>query len=74
MGVRAFPGRYHGWMPLGARLLPGWAGAGLLGLIAAPVTALPPKPPKPKPGVAGLANGSSATLQEAEWYWGDISR
>ncbi|KYO33290.1 phosphatidylinositol 3-kinase regulatory subunit beta [Alligator mississippiensis] len=36
--------------------------------------ALPPKPPKPKPGVAGLANGSSATLQEAEWYWGDISR
>ncbi|KAH1174797.1 phosphatidylinositol 3-kinase regulatory subunit beta [Mauremys mutica] len=36
--------------------------------------ALPPKPSKPKPGGASLANGSSAPLQEAEWYWGDISR
>ncbi|TFK06447.1 putative gastrointestinal growth factor xP4-like [Platysternon megacephalum] len=36
--------------------------------------ALPPKPSKPKPGAASLANGSSAPLQEAEWYWGDISR
>ncbi|XP_075759041.1 phosphatidylinositol 3-kinase regulatory subunit beta isoform X2 [Pelodiscus sinensis] len=36
--------------------------------------ALPPKPLKPKPGAASLANGSSTPLQEAEWYWGDISR
>ncbi|KAM9112245.1 phosphatidylinositol 3-kinase regulatory subunit beta isoform 1-T2 [Pangshura tecta] len=36
--------------------------------------ALPPKPSKPKAGGASLANGSSAPLQEAEWYWGDISR
>ncbi|XP_037741815.1 phosphatidylinositol 3-kinase regulatory subunit beta isoform X1 [Chelonia mydas] len=36
--------------------------------------ALPPKPSKPKSGGASLANGSSAPLQEAEWYWGDISR
>lgn len=36
--------------------------------------ALPPKPSKPKPAGASLANGSSAPLQEAEWYWGDISR
>ncbi|XP_038239962.1 phosphatidylinositol 3-kinase regulatory subunit beta isoform X2 [Dermochelys coriacea] len=36
--------------------------------------ALPPKPSKPKLGGASLANGSSAPLQEAEWYWGDISR
>uniref|UniRef100_A0A452GKV7 SH2 domain-containing protein n=1 Tax=Gopherus agassizii TaxID=38772 RepID=A0A452GKV7_9SAUR len=38
------------------------------------LAALPPKPSKPKPGGASLANGSSAPLQEAEWYWGDISR
>ncbi|XP_075901286.1 phosphatidylinositol 3-kinase regulatory subunit gamma-like [Nelusetta ayraudi] len=36
--------------------------------------ALPPKPAKPQqphPEVVGGANGS---LQEAEWYWGDITR
>ncbi|XP_053320037.1 phosphatidylinositol 3-kinase regulatory subunit beta [Spea bombifrons] len=35
--------------------------------------ALPPKPAKPKPPTC-KANAGGGTLQEAEWYWGDISR
>lgn len=38
-----------------------------------PPPALPPKPAKSKPA-ACTTSISGGTLQEAEWYWGDVSR
>lgn len=35
--------------------------------------ALPPKPPKPTPPTNNTVN-NSMSLQDAEWYWGDITR
>uniref|UniRef100_A0A8D3B2R8 Phosphatidylinositol 3-kinase regulatory subunit alpha n=1 Tax=Scophthalmus maximus TaxID=52904 RepID=A0A8D3B2R8_SCOMX len=35
---------------------------------------LPPKPAKPSPPAASSSFNNSMALQDAEWYWGDISR
>ncbi|MEQ2275186.1 hypothetical protein XENORESO_022129, partial [Xenotaenia resolanae] len=46
----------------------------MVNLVCFCVSALPPKPVKSSTPVASSSFNNSISLQDAEWYWGDISR